>query len=71
MITGSTYLLRGQPVVAITQWRQQRRTERPANFPLVETKPTTPRNVLIEHADGRREVRPFRGLRKIQPEETR
>ena len=24
-----------------------------------------PRNVLVEYADGRRVVRPFRGLRKI------
>lgn len=63
MIAGTSYLLRGQPVTAFAAWRQQRKTER-LDLPLVHTKPTTPRNVLIEQADGSRQVRPFRGLRR-------
>lgn len=48
-ITGTTYVLRGQPVTVIARWRPGARC---------------PRNVLIEHRDGSRVVRPFRGLRK-------
>jgi hypothetical protein len=48
LITGTTYLERGQPVRVITRWG-------PGGGP---------RNVLIERADASRVVRPFRGLRR-------
>jgi hypothetical protein len=47
-LAGRRYLERGQPVTVITSWG-------PGGGP---------RNVMIERADGRRVVRPFRGLRK-------
>ncbi len=50
MIVGRTYLLAGEPVVIVTQWR------------LGHGK-VKPRNVTIQRADGTRDVRPFRGLR--------
>lgn len=63
-IAGRTYLLRGEPVTVRIGWRQQRRSERLTCLPLVSTRTWTPRNVLVEHADGSRTVRPFRGLRR-------
>lgn len=48
-IVGRTYLERGAPVVVLVQWG----------------KGGGPRNVLIERADGKRVVRPFRGLRRV------
>lgn len=45
---GNRYLLHGQTVVVITQWRGR-----------------GPMNVLVEFPDGRRVVRPFRGLRRL------
>jgi hypothetical protein len=62
-IVGGTYFLRGEPVTVLVAWRQQPKAER-FSLPLVSTKATTPRNVLLEHADGSRSVRPFRGLRR-------
>lgn len=62
MITGSTYLLRGQPVTATSAWNGRTRDLPASRFPHVITKQHSPRNVQIEHADGRREIRPFRGL---------
>lgn len=64
MIAGTTYLLRGQPVQAVCAWRQQRKTERLDLGPLIQLGGTTPRNVMVQHLDGRCEVRPFRGLRR-------
>jgi hypothetical protein len=48
-ITGTTYLLRGQPVRVLIRWGGR-----------------GPRNVLIQHEDGSRAVRSFRGLRRLQ-----
>ncbi|RKR92834.1 hypothetical protein BDK92_7316 [Micromonospora pisi] len=64
MIPGTTYLLRGEPVVAIVAWRQQRKTERMPRVPHLDLKPTTPRNVMVQLPDGTCVVRPFRGLRR-------
>jgi hypothetical protein len=66
VITGRRYLLRGEQVTVLTQWA----TARPdpalaAALPLVRTASTAPRNVLIQYPDGRTQVRPFRGLRRI------
>lgn len=67
MIPGTTYLLRGEPVVAVVAWRQQRKSERLDTGPLLVLNPTTPRNVMVRLADGTTTVRPFRGLRKAAP----
>jgi hypothetical protein len=65
VITGSEYLLRGQTVTAVAQWRQPKRTDPSAPvLPLVRTAAHTPRNVMVEYPDGRRVIRPFRGLRR-------
>lgn len=64
VMVGRTYLEKGSPVVVLVAWRQQRKTERVTSLPLVTTKPTSPRNVLIRRADGTVVVRGFRGLRK-------
>jgi hypothetical protein len=67
VITGSAYLLRGLRVVVLTAWCGTRNPDLPrlqSAFPLVRTKPTAPRNVLIQRADGTVDVRPFRGLRR-------
>ena len=48
-MTGRQYLLRGEVVRVLTRWG-------PGGGP---------RNVLIELPDGRRVVRPFRGLRRL------
>lgn len=65
MITGSEYLLGGQTVTALAQWRQPKRTDPAAPvLPLVRTAANTPRNVMIQYSDGRRVIRPFRGLRR-------
>lgn len=63
-IVGRTYLERGEPVRVLTQWRQIPKVER-LDLPGLELGAVTPRNVLIERADGTRVVRPFRGLRKV------
>lgn len=67
MITGSTYLERGEPVTVLAAWNGTRNPDLPrlrALLPLVATRPCGPRNVLIRRADGNLEVRGFRGLRK-------
>jgi hypothetical protein len=51
-VIGSTYLLRGVPVVVLARWGFIKGEKR-----------TGPRNVLVEFPDGSRTVRPFRGLR--------
>ena len=66
MITGRRYLLRGQEVTVLAQWATARADPAlAAALPLVRTALTAPRNVLIRYPDGRTEVRPFRGLRRI------
>lgn len=52
-VTGTTYLLRGRPVVVLARWAGG-----------------GPRNVLVEDEDGRRQVRPFRGLRRLARDTT-
>lgn len=59
---GRMYLERGEPVVVLVGWRQTRPV---LHVPGVTTRPTAPRNVLVERADGTRVVRPFRGLRRL------
>jgi acetyl esterase len=64
-VVGRTYLERGEPVTVLVGWAQLRKSER-LDLPGMEwMSPWTPRNVLIERADGTRVVRPFRGLRKV------
>ncbi len=67
MITGRTYLERGEPVVVLTQWRHS--TGVPSGHVLWVAPParTGPRNVEVLRADGSRVVRGFRGLRKPNP----
>jgi hypothetical protein len=67
VITGSEYLLRGRLVRVLAAWNGRRDPQLPelqARFPLVSTRPNAPRNVMIRHADGSTDVRPFRGLAK-------
>lgn len=67
MITGSTYLLRGEPALVTCQWNGTKNPDLPrlrALLPLVSTRPNAPRNVMIQRADGSCDVRTFRGLRK-------
>lgn len=63
-VRGTTYLERGKPVLVLATWSRS-----PVAAGLVlwlrPPKPAGPRNVLIERADGSRDVRPFRGLRKV------
>jgi len=54
---GHTYLLHGSRVTVLAPWNAAGRGTWPSA--------KVPRNVLIEYADGRREVRPFRGLRRL------
>lgn len=69
MITGTDYSLRGQTVTVTCQWQGKRDPDLPrlqALMPLVRLKPYTPKNVLIELPDGSQQMRPFRGLRRIE-----
>lgn len=55
MITGSTYLERGEPVTVLASWNAKRNPDLPRLrelLPLVVTRPSGPRNVLIRRADG-------------------
>lgn len=67
MITGSTYLERGEPVLVTAAWNGQARDlpDLTLLLPHVRTKARGPRNVMIRRADGSTDVRPFRGLRTI------
>lgn len=65
MITGRSYLLRGQVVTVLIQWATPRPDPDSPALPLVRLPRTAPRNVLIRHPDGSLTVRPFRGLRRI------
>lgn len=68
MITGSSYLLRGETVTVTCQWDGSRNLDLlrlQAVLPLVRLKAHGPRNVVIELPDGTVQVRPFRGLRRI------
>lgn len=67
VITGSTYLERGVPVIVVVAWNGTCNPDLPRLrelLPLVVTRPSGPRNVLIRRADGSLAVRGFRGLRK-------
>ncbi len=64
MITGRTYLLRGQRVTVLIQWATPRPDPGEPVLPHVRTGRTAPRNVLIRHPDGTHTIRPFRGLRR-------
>jgi hypothetical protein len=82
VITGSTYLLRGRPVVVTCQWHGTRNPDLPrlrSLLPLVSTRPNAPRNIAYLDAAGALVVRPFRGLAKprtdrealdLRPQET-
>lgn len=77
---GRTYVLRGEPVRVLARWGGGGARSRFASMPLPrgvthhsyvygdprdrDPRRSVPRNVLIEYANGRREVRPFRGLRR-------
>lgn len=67
VITGSTYLERGEPVTVAVAWCGKSNPDLSRLrelLPLVVTRPSGPRNVLIRRADGTTAVRGFRGLRK-------
>lgn len=55
-----------QPVHVVVRYATIRGTPHPA-FPHVRTKPSAPRNVCIERADGERLVVPVRTLRRQNP----
>jgi hypothetical protein len=65
VIAGSVYLDRGRPVTVLAAWNG-RYTDLPEQAVLrdrgVRVPRTGPHNVLIERADGSREIRGFRGL---------
>ena len=64
-MTGHTYLEHGQPVTVLARWRHSRSAPLPASLVLWLRPPSrSPRNVLIQRADGSKVVRPFRGLRR-------
>lgn len=64
-VTGRSYRLRGRVVTVTCAW-SGRTSDLPApRFPHVRTRPTAPRNVQLQHADGHREIRPFRGLTRV------
>jgi hypothetical protein len=66
VITERRYLLRGEAVTVLIQWAAPRPDPATAAaLPLVRTAATSPRNVLIRYGDGRTQVRPLRGLRRI------
>jgi len=70
MVTGRTYLERGEPVVVLIRWV----TLPPATAAVIWHRPprrNPPRNVLIERAHGTLVVRPFRGLRKYPADPAR
>ncbi len=72
MITGSVYELRSQSVTVTCAFNAKRNPDLPrlqAALPLLRLKQFGPRNVEIELPDGTRQVRPFRGLRKPQPQD--
>lgn len=66
---GRTYLLAGQPVTVRAAFRLPSKANPLPPAPTwlwwhdPEPPKGAPRNVLIQHADGRLQVRPFRGLR--------
>lgn len=66
MITGSTYLERGEPVLVTAAWNGATRDlpDLSALLPHLRTKAHGPRNCMIRRADGSTDVRPFRGLRR-------
>ncbi len=62
-VTGRMYLERGEPVTVLAQWSRSPVTAGFVDW-LRPPKASGPRNVLIQRADGSRDIRPFRGLRK-------
>jgi hypothetical protein len=54
---GRAYLLHGSPVTVLVRWDARGKGTWPSS--------RLPRNVLVQYPDGRREVRPFRGLRRL------
>jgi hypothetical protein len=66
-VTGRFYRLAGERVAVLAAFTlPSKRNPLPDRPPwLIWHRPPkgAPRNVLIEHVDGQREVRPFRGLR--------
>jgi len=64
-MTDRAYLLGGQRVRVLI-WPNQKRKDLPASPPwfVGRLNAYPPRNVLVEHEDGTRTVRPFRGLRR-------
>lgn len=55
-----------QPVLVIVRYGNTHGIPDPV-FPHVVTKPLAPRNVMIERADGTRDVVPVRNLRRKKP----
>lgn len=53
IVPGAVYYERGRPVTIVCRWGRE----------------ATKRNVWIRRADGTDVVRPFRGLRKTNPNE--
>lgn len=69
---GRTYVLSGEPVTVRARFALPSRRN---PLPVCPTwlwwhrsPKGAPRNVLVQHADGRLEVRPFRGLRRVRDE---
>jgi hypothetical protein len=66
---GRIYLEHGQRVTVLARWAASPgRGAEPAWLTWHRPPRLAPRNVLIERADGRRAVRPFRGLRRTGQE---
>jgi acetyl esterase len=70
VITGRSYLERGEPVTVLIQWRHSTGVPSPHVLWVKPPARTGPRNVLIERADGSRVIRGFRGLRKMPEEQS-
>jgi hypothetical protein len=73
VITGSTYLENGVPVVVLCQWNGRHPPAPPVpagwiwDLPLIAARQCGPRTVLVRRPDGSRVIRPFRGLRAVRP----
>ena len=62
-MVGRVYLLSGEPVTVLVQWRTGPRQPGPVPIQHHRGPRPAPRNVLIRLRDGRQLVRPARGLR--------
>jgi hypothetical protein len=56
-----------QPVTVTTRYGNCQGARRRPPFPLVRTKPLSPRNVTIRRGDGTTDVMPVRNLRRKEP----